>query len=123
MGCTSSSDAGGSPNAPKGKGRGKEAPVARDRRMCEDTPLLQVDDFTVGAYIQTGAMGKVYKGERKADGKAVALKFFGYTDKTPDVNDAYEEINLMTALRGVPGMVQLYGVFMDPAQVTILFNN
>jgi hypothetical protein len=47
------------------------------------------------------------------------MKFFGYTDKTPDVKDAYEEINLMTALRGVPGMVQLYGVFMDPAEVII----
>ena len=84
--------------------------------MSPDTPLLQAEEFIVGAYIQTGAMGKVYKGTRKADNSVVAMKFFGYTAKTPDVNDEYEEINLMTALRGIKGMVQLEGVFMDPAE-------
>lgn len=113
MGCTSSK--GASDARAHHKEKVKDPLMVRDKRLAHTTPFLRAEDFKVGAYIQTGAMGKVYKGIRLSDQKPVAMKFFGYTDKTPDITGAYEEINLMTDLRGVPGLVQMMGVFMDTA--------
>lgn len=132
MGCGGSNAAGvANPVASQPQGIMKEV---RDPRMPKETVMLKPEDFKVnipqfscfimvticstqvGPYIQTGAMGKVYKGFKKPNDTAFAMKFFGYTAKTPDINEVYEEINLMTALKGVPGMVQLEGVFMDPPE-------
>jgi hypothetical protein len=73
MGCTSSNAAGANKPSSMGKEKKKtdkkppakgdrgNALMIRDRRMSEETPLLRFEDFKVGPYIQTGAMGKVYK--------------------------------------------------------------
>ncbi len=41
------------------------------------------------------------------------MKFFGYTAFRPIHSEIANEINLMIALNGVQGIVQMYGVFND----------
>ena len=57
--------------------------------------------------------GKVFAGTRKSDGKKCALKFFGYTNHRPVLQDIYQEIRLMISLECVEGVCQLLGVFDD----------
>jgi serine/threonine protein kinase len=71
------------------------------------------DEFEVGAYLQSGGTGKVYKGVRKCDKLNVALKFFGYTNRIADMENVYSEIELMSELRSVEGMVSFLGIFVD----------
>jgi serine/threonine protein kinase len=70
-------------------------------------------DYSIKSYVQEGAMGKVFAAVRKTDGTKVALKFFGYTMREPSFADMEKEIQLLISLRGVEGIVQLEGVFLD----------
>jgi serine/threonine protein kinase len=60
-----------------------------------------------------GGMGSVYRGTRKADGLKIALKFFGYDEKCPDMDSIQLEVTALTALRGLDGVVSLIGTFPD----------
>ena len=57
--------------------------------------------------------GKVFAATRKRDGKKCALKFFGYTNHRPVLDEIYQEIRLMISLDRVEGVCQLLGVFDD----------
>jgi len=79
-----------------------------------DSPYrLQAEDFTVNSYIAQGGMGVVYKGTRKSTKQTVALKFFGYCKRAPNMDAIQAEIDIMMSLKGVHGVVQLYGTFLD----------
>jgi len=75
--------------------------------------LLNVKDYTIESYLSEGAMGKVYLATRKADGKKVAMKFFGYTHCTPVHEEIQREIELMFAVAGTDGVLETHGYFMD----------
>lgn len=60
--------------------------------------------------------GKVFSATRKRDGKKCALKFFGYTNHRPVLEEIYQEIRLMISLDRVAGVCQLLGVFDDTAE-------
>ena len=55
-------------------------------------------------------------GMRAADANMVALKFFGYTNRRPDPVHIQHEIELLWSLKGVGGIVQIEGVFLDTAE-------
>ena len=61
----------------------------------------------------SGGWGTVYGATRNSDGKKVAMKFFGYTQRPPVSSEINREISLMASLSGIPGVVQLEGVFED----------
>ena len=58
-------------------------------------------------------VGKVYQTTRLSDGKVFAMKFFGYAQKLPRYVEVDKEIGLMQALKGIPNVVQIEGIFMD----------
>jgi serine/threonine protein kinase len=66
-------------------------------------------------FLAKGGMGSVYRGTRKADGLKIALKFFGYDEKCPDMDSIQLEVTALTALRGLDGVVSLIGSFPDTA--------
>lgn len=74
---------------------------------------VNVDDFTLGDFMQEGGWGKVFAATRNRDGKKVAMKFFGYTKAKPDVSEINREIGLMIKLDRVHGVCQLVGIFDD----------
>lgn len=49
----------------------------------------------------------------KSKKKKVALKFFGYTDRAPEISDVHNEIMLMMAMVGVEGVIQIQSFFYD----------
>jgi serine/threonine protein kinase/Ca2+-binding EF-hand superfamily protein len=81
--------------------------------MSTDSISVNPADYAVKSYVQEGAMGKVFAAVRKTDGKKVAMKFFGYTTRAPHEADMEKEIQLLLSLRGIEGIVQLEGVFLD----------
>lgn len=64
-------------------------------------------------FIFTFVVGKVYRTTRLSDGKIFAMKFFGYAPKLPRLVEVEKEIGLMQALKGIPNVVQIEGIFMD----------
>jgi serine/threonine protein kinase len=87
-----------------------------DSALSGSVPILQADDFEIKDLLQIGGMGRVYSGLRKSDNKPIALKFFGYTKRTQSEREILREINLMQALVGINGVVQLLGVFFDTSE-------
>lgn len=69
----------------------------------------------MGPYLMSGGWGTVYSATDKS-GKRVAMKFFGYTQRAPILEEINKEIALMASLSGIPGVVQLEGVFEDTAR-------
>lgn len=70
--------------------------------------LILKDDFEsyeILNVVGVGGWGKVYKAKRKSDKKIVGLKFFGYTLKTPLINEINHEVMLMMSLIGVDGII------------------
>ena len=60
--------------------------------------------------------GIVYSAIRKSDKQKVALKFFGYTKRLAAAEDLQREIDLMTTLRDVHGLIKAEGFFWDTAR-------
>lgn len=110
MGACTSSNAECPIDAPESLHR-SETPVHEMSNYKNE--LLRCTDFEIMSFVQTGGLGKVYCGKYLPENKIVALKFFGYTSRKPNNGDIYKEINLMMALKGIEGIVQLNGVFMD----------
>ena len=61
----------------------------------------------------SGTYGLVCLARRESDGKLLALKFFGYSKKTPDIIFINDEIMKMTSLLGVSGIIQLESIMYD----------
>jgi serine/threonine protein kinase len=76
-------------------------------------PEVHFSDYSLGGFLQQGGWGTVHAATRRRDGKRVAMKFFGYTEREPSLNDIWNEIDLMLKLAGLSGVVQLEGVFSD----------
>ena len=78
-------------------------------------------DYIVGEFIAEGVSGKVYFGKNKETNSDVALKFFGYR-KNYDAKfeDIWREIDAMQAVRGVEGLVQVQGYFLDTKKGILL---
>jgi serine/threonine protein kinase len=74
---------------------------------------VQFSDYHMGQHLMSGGWGTVYSAIRKADGKRFAMKFFGYTQRVSVLEEINKEIALMASLCGIPGVVQLEGVFFD----------
>ena len=87
-----------------------------DDAIMPAVAVLSVDDYEIGELIQIGGMGRVYSGIRKSDRMKIALKFFGYTKRTQTEKEIVREVNLMQSLVGIPGVVQLLGIFYDTEQ-------
>lgn len=66
--------------------------------------------------LKSGGFGRVFLAQRQSDNKKVALKFFGYARAAPDIVFINNEIMLMTALLGVPGVIQLESIIYDSEQ-------
>ena len=54
--------------------------------------ILHIDDFVIDECIGEGVYGKVYAATDRANGREVALKFFGYTSNEPREEKIYKEI-------------------------------
>jgi serine/threonine protein kinase len=66
------------------------------------------------SFLNNLLVGKVYLSKDVNDGKQYALKFFGYVDDMlPPAQAVQNEISLMTALKGIPNVVQIEGIFDD----------
>lgn len=78
-------------------------------------PVVRFSDYGIGRLVMSGGWGTVYSATRVRDSKKVAMKFFGYTKRSPIVAEINKEIDLMIQLQGIPGVVQLEGVFDDTA--------
>mmetsp|Transcript_22186 Transcript_22186/g.32284 ORF Transcript_22186/g.32284 Transcript_22186/m.32284 type:complete len:633 (+) Transcript_22186:58-1956(+) len=76
-------------------------------------PVLDPDDYEIEKYIAEGGMGVVYSAIQKNKNHKVAFKFFGYNETKVILEDIYREIDILSKVAGIDGMVQLYGVFMD----------
>lgn len=87
------------------------APLKRTRLSAS----LDFTDYRIGPYLMSGGWGTVYSATDKS-GKKVAMKFFGYTQRMPILEEIHKEIALMASLAGIPGVVQLEGVFDDSAR-------
>lgn len=77
----------------------------------------QFKDYTIGDFIADGVSGKVHSGKNITNDTDVALKFFGYC-KNYDAKfqDIRLEIDAMMAVRGIEGLVQIEGFFLDTKQ-------
>ena len=60
--------------------------------------------------------GCIYSASRKSDGMEVALKFFGYTAHPAIEESIMLEIEMMQALEGTGGAVEIYGLMMDTVE-------
>jgi hypothetical protein len=78
-------------------------------------PQCRREDFLIHDFLAKGGMGAVYRATRRSDQLKVALKFFGYDEKCPDMDSIQQEVTALTALRGLDGVVPLLGTFPDTA--------
>jgi serine/threonine protein kinase len=53
--------------------------------------------------------GVVYSGHQISNNRTVALKFFGYNERPVIVEDIHREIELLSAVSDVRGLVDFYG--------------
>ena len=81
----------------------------------EDTGalILNPKDFEIYELMNTGGFGVVYRAIRKKDKKEFAMKFFGYTDNVPYVEEIDAEVGLMQTLNHINGILHLEGIFYD----------
>lgn len=91
------------------------SPTAVSSGLSKPNTSLQCrpEDFIIHNFLAKGGMGAVYCGVRKIDSLKIALKFFGYDEKCPDVDAIQQEVTALTALRGLDGVVSLIGIFSD----------
>lgn len=138
MGCTSSSSSQKLTGAQKKKLEGKKAapkPITFEPEEIDpikiigriDVPILLGSDYRVDNYVASGGgmifkyfdilkfslEGKVYAATHLPDGRIVALKFFGYEAKKPELDKILEEIRILRDLSGIDGIVGFHGIFMD----------
>jgi serine/threonine protein kinase len=74
----------------------------------------QYKDYTIGTFIAEGVSGKVHSGKNLATNSDVALKFFGYCENYDAKHEhIWLEIDAMLAVRGIEGLVQIQGYFLD----------
>ena len=78
-----------------------------------NVPILMGTDYKILNYVASGGEGRVYSATYLPDNKLVALKFFGYEMKQPDLDSILNEIRIMKDLSGIDGVVQFHGIFMD----------
>ena len=75
--------------------------------------LLNVNAFHIAELLNTGGFGIVHRAIRKKDHKEFAMKFFGYTDNIPLLEEIDVEIGLMTSLNHLNGVLHIEGIFYD----------
>jgi serine/threonine protein kinase len=75
--------------------------------------LMNFEDLEILDFLQEGGWGKVYSARLIADGRKVAVKFFGYTANKPNADAVSREVDLMQNMKGIQGVAQLIGVFTD----------
>jgi serine/threonine protein kinase len=63
----------------------------------------ELENYQILSEVGTGGWGKVYLAFRRSDSQIVALKFFGYTNRIPELSAINHEVGLMMSLIGVPG--------------------
>lgn len=95
--------------------RKRHAYIVDVEAQPEETLFAHHDEYEIGSLIQTGGVGRVYRGVRKVDKRPVALKMFGYTPRIPTEAEVNKEIRHMMALGEVPGIIQCLGLFRDTA--------
>ena len=83
--------------------------LVNELRVRNDLESYRIEDKMLGQ----GGFGRVFLAQRQSDNKKVALKFFGYARAAPDIVFINNEIMLMTALLGVPGVIQLESIIYD----------
>jgi serine/threonine protein kinase len=77
---------------------------------CAGMKFTDLNDFQ---FLQSGGFGKVYRAFHNPTARHVALKFFGYTPKKPQILLIEKEIENMKIVRDMCGFIQLYGTIQD----------
>jgi serine/threonine protein kinase len=88
-----------------------------EKRMSFDVPELklsqsELENYQIVSEVGTGGWGKVYLALRRSDLKIIALKFFGYTNRAPELSAINHEVGLMMSLIGVPGWLPFSASFL-----------
>ena len=104
-----------------------------------EVPILLGSDFKIDYYVASGGgktlfsffffffrsfthslilcsfnkEGRVFAANHTTINKQVALKFFGYETKVPELDNILNEIHILKALAGIDGIVNFDGIFMD----------
>jgi serine/threonine protein kinase len=88
-----------------------KSPVVRgEEDVC---PEMKFTDFAEFQFLQSGGFGKVYRALHIPTSHHVALKFFGYTAKKPQMLLIEKEIENMKIVSGMNGFIQLYDTILD----------
>lgn len=74
---------------------------------------LSASDFELGTEIARGGYGVVFNAVRKSDGKKLAIKFFGYTDKRPEWHWLKIEVEFLADLRPIESVAGMVGILWD----------
>ena len=89
---------------------------ARYHRDMPDILFLSMSDYHKVSYLYEGCFGTVFSAAQVNGNGTVALKCFGYSACTPVEEDIRKEVCVLSAMKGVDGIVQIQGVIMDPPQ-------
>jgi serine/threonine protein kinase len=92
------------------------SPPPQDSLLPLTVPILDIDNFLLCSYISEGAVGQVYAAYDRNLERKLALKLFGYTEKTSSMAEIHREIQIISDLNGIDGLVEFYGVFFDSVE-------
>lgn len=70
-------------------------------------------EYRISSFIAAGGAGLVYSAVHHINNTKIAMKFFGYVEKSINIDEVFHEIELFSGVSCLNNVVQLKGVFID----------